>query len=103
MMNKNRIKYIIFTIFQASQVNTEKKTIESENDASKMALIHAVAIYTSTNFPLLKESILYLKRHLQKNRHHTLKLCTQLIAFDMSSNLLMCAISNVSTIGMYAM
>ena len=68
-----------------------------------MALIDAVAIYTSTNFPLVKKSILYLKKNLQNNQQHTLKLCLQLIAVDMSSSLLMWAVSYVSTIGMYAM
>ena len=50
--------------------------------------IDAVEMYPSIKFPLVKKAISYFTRNLPKIQKSTVKLCLKLIAFGMSSNLL---------------
>ena len=53
-----------------------------------IASIDAVAMYPSITFPLVKKSISYFTINLPKSQQSTVKLCLKLIAFWMSSTLL---------------
>ena len=87
-MEKNEINYTKLTIVQASQVKEEWEILNWKRNEVTIASIYSVAMYPSIKFPLVKKAISYFTRNLPKSQKSNVKLCLELIAFGVSSTLL---------------
>ena len=88
ILEKNEINYTESIIVQVSQVREKWESLNRKMNEVAISSIDAVEMYPSIKFLQVKKEISYFTKNLPKSHKYTVKLCLKLVAFGMSSTLL---------------